>query len=1343
MALKGANVDNNILDAHQTSVAIIGMSGRFPGAASVNEFWENIQAGVESIQEFTEDELLAEGISPDVYRNKNFVPKAGALADVDKFAAEFFGYTPKEAEVMDPQIRLFLELCWEALEDGAQVVPNYAGKIGVFAGSGFNSYLINNLLPKSEELSSLGILQVLMGNKSDFLTTQVSYKLNLKGPSISINTACSTSLVAIHMACNSLLNYESDMVLAGGVSIQFPLKSGYQYQPGGVFSPDGHCRAFDNNAGGTVPGNGAGVVLLKRLEDAIRDKDSIYCIIKGSAINNDGARKAGFSAPSIQGQAEVIASALAMAEVEPQSISFIEAHGTGTALGDPIEIKALNQVFRKDSFAGKYCVLGSVKANIGHLDAAAGVASLIKAALCLRYKTLVPSINYEQPNPAIEFEKTPFRINTRKLHWESDAGEPRRAGVSSFGIGGTNAHLILEEWASQVSDGNQHRNRIANQQPSINRLQLFPLSAQNSFSQLSYRKKLRDHLSGEHAANTYVADIAFTLQTCRQAFSHRTVILAENKAELLTALAENNHSALVSGVADGELRPIVFMLSGTGDQHYQMARELYEKEPWFKSQFDQCNSVVIDRCGIDLYQLLYASDSAPRAEVSPTNFMRLVKHDDEPRTDKLDYAVHSHLALFTIEYSLAKLWMHWGIQPAAMIGHSLGEYTAACLSGVFSVEDAITIIHERARLIESLEGGAMLAVFLPASDIEQDLPGDCSVAAANAPAMSVLSGPKSSLGQVSEALRARGVASRFVNSNHPFHSKMLEPIRSDLMAIIRSKKLNPITIPYIANLTGQWISNEQVTSPGYWADHTCKMVKFRDGIELLNRELSPVFLEVGPGQTLCSFTQQTLLKNGVDNPQVLPSLPGQHEAENDQRVILHSAARLWCQGQALEWDKFHPDLSPAKTHLPSYAFDRQSFFIHGEGISALQTKSIVANKTTADGKIAMDSKISTDKDVAGVTQQSSTTTNDIHEAEQEIHAELSSVIASLWQELLGVKAVSAESNFFRLGGNSLQAVQLIARLDQLLEISIDLKSVFENPYFGQLCTHVKAVLLAGDMPADNHNMGNPIDIESISVPYCLPNKLWVEQFNEVETQHFYHDIFESEVYAKNGLSLADDCVVFDVGANIGLFSLFVLNKVNNPKIYAFEPAPPIFKALEKNVSGYGAHVKLYNCGISNKPDSQELVFYPNSTGMSSFYANKEEEKHVLKSIIENQYKMDQEAMEPIVQSLDTILDRRFVEKKYRCEMKTISGIIASENIATVDLIKIDIQKAELDALMGIDECHWPKIRQVVIEVHDIDGRVNFIESFFQQRGFKVYSEQDDLYSGSGIWNLYAIRQELN
>jgi acyl transferase domain-containing protein/acyl carrier protein len=874
-------------------IAIIGMTGRFPGAKNLSDFWRNLRDGVESVSFFSDEELESAGIEPSLFCDPNYVKAKAVLGDVELFDASFFGLNPREAEIIDPQHRLFLECAWEALESAGYDPESYESSIGVYAGVSMNTYLLNNLLSNKGLIEAVGGYQTMLGNDKDFMSTRVSYKLNLKGPSVVVQTACSTSLVAVQLACQSLLNYQCDIALAGGASIRMPRKAGYLYQEGMILSPDGHCRAFDAKAHGTIVGEGAGIVVLKRLADALADRDCIHAVIKGGAINNDGSLKVGYTAPSVDGQAEVIAMAQAIAGVNPDTISYIEAHGTATPLGDPIEIAALTKAFRAHTERKCFCAVGSVKSNIGHLDAAAGVAGLIKTVLALKNRMLPPSLHFEAPNPNIDFDNSPFYVNAKLSDWKTD-GAPLRAGVSSFGIGGTNAHVIVEEAPAIEASGPSRP------------WQLLVLSAKSGAAMENRTENLVQHLK-QHA-NLNLADMAYTLQVGRRSFSHRRILVCQDHNDAVTALATMDPKRVFTAVQDSNDRPVIFMFTGQGSHYVNMGLELYRIESKFREQVDHCSEILKPRLGFDLRNVLYPSEE-----------------QTESATEKLNQTLVTQPALFVIEYALATLWIEWGIRPQAMIGHSIGEYVAACLSGVFSLEDALALVAARGQLMQKMLGGSMMAVSLPENEVRPLLGSKLSLAALNGPSLCVVSGPKNAADALQNRLAQQGVSCSRLRTSHAFHSEMMAPILEPFMEEVKRVALRPPEIPFVSNVTGTWITAREARDPSYWAKHLRQTVRFADGVRTLLQEPDRILLEVGPGPTLTSLVRQHPDKN--PGQVVLSSTRHPQDQQSDVAFLLNTLGRLWLQGAHVDWSRFYINERRYRIPLPTYPFERQRYWV--------------------------------------------------------------------------------------------------------------------------------------------------------------------------------------------------------------------------------------------------------------------------------------------------------------------------------------------------------------------------------------------------------------------------------
>lgn len=875
-----------------SEIAIIGITCRFPGARNLDQFWKNLCDGVESITFLSDDEIEPSIVDPASPRDPNYVKAASILEDVDLFDAAFFGYTPMEAEVMDPQHRVFLECAWEALDDAGYDPETYEGAIGVFAGARTNAYLFN-LFSNSSKVRSLGAFEIGLGNDLAFLPTRVSYKLNLRGPSYAVHTACSTSLVAVHLACQSLLIDECQMALAGGIAINVPQRTGYLYMQGGIVSPDGHCRAFDEQSQGTLFGSGVGIVVLKRLEDALTDGDTIHAIIKGSAVNNDGSSKASFTAPSVHGQAAVIMEALANAGVAPETITYVETHGTGTAIGDQIEIRGLTKAFGRRTQAKNHCAIGSVKTNLGHLDAAAGIASLIKTAFALKHKGLPPSLHFERPNQNIALENTPFYVQKQLSDWKTN-GHPRRAGVSAFGVGGANAHVILEE-APPVEESKGSKN-----------FHLLVWSAKSIAALDQATINLLDHLKRRPDLN--LADAAYTLQVGRKHFKHRRAMICRDVADAIQSLESLDFKRVLSSIQEISDRPVVFMFPGGGAQYVNMGKDLYGSEPVFREEIDRCCVILKDQLGYDMRELLFVSEEK-RAAAS----------------ERLERTSVALPALFAIEYAMAKLLISWGIRPEAMIGHSLGEYVAACLAGVFSLADALAIVVLRGQLFETLPRGAMLSVFLPESEVLPLIGERLSIAAINSPSQCVISGPAEAIDEVVESLSARGGDFRRIHIVVAAHSEMVTPIQDQFRKLIEQFELRAPTIPFISNVTGTWVTREEATDPAYWAKHLRQPVRFADGLQELMKEANRILLEVGPGQGLSTLAK--LQNDPLRDRVVLSTIRHPYERQSDEAFLLTTLGKMWLSGAEVHWPGLYANERRRRIPLPAYPFERQRYWI--------------------------------------------------------------------------------------------------------------------------------------------------------------------------------------------------------------------------------------------------------------------------------------------------------------------------------------------------------------------------------------------------------------------------------
>ena len=869
------------------SIAIVGMAGRFPGARNLRDYWNNLRDGVESIARLTDTELLASGLDAELISRPNYVKAKGVLADCECFDAAFFGFGPREAELLDPQQRVFLECAWEALEDAGYFPSRQPSSVGVYAGAGLNSYLLNNVVPRlGFELGGAASYQAFVANDKDFLATRVSYKLDLRGPSLTVQTACSTSLVAVATACQALLAYQCDAALAGGVAIGFPHRAGYLFQDGMILSGDGHCRPFDEHAAGTVLGNGAGVVVLKRLADALRDGDDIRAVIRGVAVNNDGAAKAGYTAPSPDGQLEVIAQAQALAGVEPESVSYVEAHGTGTPVGDPIEIAALSRAFGASS-RQQFCGIGSVKSNIGHLDAAAGIASLIKVVLALEHEQLPPTLHFKTAGARIRFEDSPFFVVDALRPWPRTRA-PRRAGVSAFGIGGTNAHLVLEEAPRPALPA----------APAARPFEILTLSARSRTALTELVSRYASFLRDPEAPP--LSDVCWTANMSRARFAFRASIVASSREHASDELTRwlTSESAVSAPPNSGSALKVGFLCTGQGSQYVRMGRELYEAEGVFRRELERCLGELGD--GGALWRVM----------------------NGEGGEEELERTEHAQPALFAIGYALSKLWQSWGVEPAAVLGHSVGEYVAATVAGCLEPEAAMRLVSERGRLMQRAKsGGGMLAVFGEEEEVRELCVEEwgLSVAAENGGGEWVYSGPEAALGLLGERCAERGLKTRKVKTSHAFHSAALDEILDEFERACGGVESRAPRLALVSNVSGR--VKGDAPDGKYWRRQARETVRFGAGLATLKELGCNAFIELGPQPVLTSLGQRALGSAGLD---WLPSLRRGH---SDCRQLFQSLGALFVRGAELDWRAVSGGNGRRRSSLPSYPFERTRHFL--------------------------------------------------------------------------------------------------------------------------------------------------------------------------------------------------------------------------------------------------------------------------------------------------------------------------------------------------------------------------------------------------------------------------------
>ena len=994
------------------AIAVIGMAGKFPGADSLSEFWQNLSRGEESVTTLSEEALTAVGVSAKTLEDPAYVRRAAMLNGIEEFDAEYFGITPYTARMMDPQQRLFLQTAWHAIEDSGYDPAAYDGAIGVFASSTASGYLMDNIMSHRDPKKMVGegitveMFNLVLLNDKDYLATRVSHELNLRGPSLTVQTACSSSLVAVHLACQSLLSGECDMALAGASAIRVPHKVGYTYEPGAMVSPSGHCRPFDVRSDGTIFGSGVAAVLLKPLQAALDAGDRIHAVIRGSAINNDGSMKMTYAAPAVAGQAEVIAEAHAVADVDASTIGFVETHGTGTPLGDPIEIEALRQAFELSELDRPGpCVLGSVKSNIGHLDAASGVTGLVKAILCLENKAIPPTVHFTAPNPELHLENTPFVVSNTHMPWESDA--PRRAGVSSFGVGGTNVHVVVEE-APQAS--------AAEATPTGPQVLL--LSARTAESLQDAKASLAAELARSEQLS--LADVAFTLAG-RRTHDIRMAAVVADRADACTVLtaAEHENVSIVHcppGVKVGAQRT-AFLFPGQGSQHVGMARGLYDTEPVFRENFDRCAAGFGEELGIDLRAEVFDGSGLESTELA------------QP-------------ALFAVEYALAELIISYGVTPTALAGHSIGELVAATVAGVFDLDTAIKVVSMRARLMHEAPPGAMVAVAASPDDIAAQMTADVDLAAINEFGSCVVAGPVEAIRDFTNRLAADGIVARRVRTSHGFHSQAMDSVLEPFAEYLSTLTLHSPRIPMLSNVTGTWMTDEEATDPKRWAQHIRSTVRFADEIQTLLGDPHRVLVEVGPGGSLTGSAVR--MPGWSDTHRAVRLMRHPVQTRDDRDAFLLALGQLWAAGVEVDWTRLYGE-HPQRVTLPGYAFARQRHWIEPD---------TAAVRTTGVGG------------QGGASATESSSANGQGGAPMDARAQMQATLQRIWSQCLGVESVAPGDNFFEIGGDSLVAIG-VAMTASHEGVELTPQDLYDNSSLSALADTLVARQAAGGLASQD------------------------------------------------------------------------------------------------------------------------------------------------------------------------------------------------------------------------------------------------------------------------------------
>jgi malonyl CoA-acyl carrier protein transacylase len=989
-------------------IAIIGLSCRFPKAENLEAFWRLLRNGLDGITE----------VPPERWDVSKFYDPApatagkantcwgGFLEKIDQFDAGFFGITPREAERMDPQQRLLLEVTWEALENGGILPSQLSGTpTGVFIGISNSDYA--RLMAR--DIASINAYNG-TGTSFAIAANRISYFFNLKGPSLAIDTACSSSLIAVHYACHSLQSGESNLCFVGGVNAILSPEATVYFSQARLMAADGRCKTFDDTADGYVRGEGCGVIILKRLSDAIKDGDNIHAIIRGTAVNQDGLTN-GITAPNGPSQQAVIRQALNKANILPSQISYVEAHGTGTPLGDPQEFKSLKAVLLEGRQLDELCYIGSVKTNIGHLESAAGIAGLIKVVLSLKHQEIPPHLHLKHLNRYISLEETPLRIPTECQPWTT-VQESRLAGVSSFGFGGTNCHIILEESPIRVKS---QKPQVKNQGGAERPLNLLTLSAKNETALRELAKAYQTYFQFHPEAS--LADVCFTANTGRTHFEHRLALIAESTLQIGEQLEAFLGKEQVSSFLEGQVtrkKPprIAFLFTGQGSQYVHMGKQLYETQPFFRQTLDQCEDILRPHLRKPILDVIYPESTK------------------ELNSSVIDQTAYTQPALFAIEFALAQLWQSWGIKPDVVMGHSVGEYVAATVAGVFSLEDGLKLIANRGRLMQQLpDGGEMLAVMASEKQVSlliAPYKGKVSIAAINGPFSIVISGAAEAIRAVKEVLELEGVKAKPLQVSHAFHSPLMEPMLADFEAVAHQVTYSQPRIPLISNVTG-CRESENIATAKYWVNHVHQPVMFAQSMETLHQEGYEVFLEIGPKPILLGMGRQCLPENvGV----WIPSL---RCVQSDWQQMLYSLAELYVRGVKVDWSEFDRDYSRSKVELPTYPFQRQRYWIDAE--SSFQAVQTPAPSRKASPKVPI------------TLQGRPSTLNSTYVSPR---TQIEKNIAQILEEALGIQPIGIEDDFFELGGDSLLAIQIISRLSQEFKVKLNQSQLMETPTIAKL-----------------------------------------------------------------------------------------------------------------------------------------------------------------------------------------------------------------------------------------------------------------------------------------------------
>lgn len=990
------------------AIAIVAMECRIPEADNVDKLWELLLQGRCTIHELSDEQMAEAGVPASQRSHPDYVKRAGVLEDVDKFDEDYFEMSAREAEVLDVQQRMMLEAAVTLLNRGNVDPGRTDQRVGVFAGSAFSSYLFG-VIEQGELVDTLGEMLVRHSNDKDFLAPRISYKLNLDGPSLNVQTSCSTGLVAVHSAAQSLLLGECDLAIAGAVCIKLPQHAGYKYQADGVLSPDGLCRPFDAESKGTIFTNGLGLVLLKRLSEAVEDGDDVIAVIAGSAINNDGSKKVGFTAPSVSGQIDALTRALAVAGIAPAEVQFIEAHGTGTAMGDPIEVEAIKQAY---GIAGQPCGIGSLKGNFGHFNIAAGIIGLIKTALVLKHGIIPATIHVQRVNPQLGLEGSRFYVTDRNV--TLDIGSTRYAAVSAFGMGGTNSHLVLRSY-----DASPQVRATPDDRP-----QLFTFSAKSG--EVLDRMAVLHANHFESAPYVSLADASYTARVTRPVFQMRSALVARNAGEAAARLKSGDFRR-----GDGSKRPpLAFVFGGQGTQHISMGQDLARHWAPFKRQLDL--ALVALSASTQLNLASYLWQPSHESDITSTDIAQPL--------------------IFAVEYALACSLLEVGISPSYLMGHSLGEVVAAAVSGVFDLQTAAAVVARRARLMASCEPGAMLSVDSLSAFESLIAVGELTIASNNSPRQYVVSG---SIDRIEEAVRlaqTQGIAHQRLKTSHAFHSPMMRTAAQELLSFLSSIAFGTARIPIVSNITGRLLTEYEYKNPAYWSDHLVRTVQFAVSVDTLSELGVRHFIEVGHGYAMSNLIRANFRNAAAKDVVIVQALGG---AEDEYASYLDAVALAWTLSFNVAVD---PHISgKRRVKLPVYPFARKSHWVKPVigfqprvvGRDPLCLQPIPLNAiTTCEAAVSANQVRAPEDHQQPSDPQSASEDNPVE-----------AIVADIYRAFLGDEDLDRDLTFFELGGNSLVAIQMINRLRETFQIDIPLRGFYQHSSIAAISHQIAEKLL--------------------------------------------------------------------------------------------------------------------------------------------------------------------------------------------------------------------------------------------------------------------------------------------